>query len=220
MVAANPGPPQPLTLEDAARDDRWIGVSPRVIRWSLDGSGVYFRWHSNPSTDDDSALDPWFWVDREGKAVKEVPWEETTRIPSANVSWSRDGSRAAWVLEGKLYIFDKANQGRTREAVTTEKHCRSPWMSRDGESVFFMIEEDLYRYDVGHGTVRQITRKHTPTPGPKTKVGEWLESQQTDLFEFHRRAKAKKEAADVLVRRRRPYQPQPIPVPPSLFTTP
>ncbi len=85
------GPPQSLTLEDAARDDRWMGVSPREIRWALDGSGVFFRWNENPSAEDDPGLDPWFWVDRKGLTVNDVPWHETRKIPTAHVSWSQDG---------------------------------------------------------------------------------------------------------------------------------
>ncbi len=121
-------------------------------------------------------------------------------------------SRAAWVHEGNLFIHDVAEWAKPREAVSTEKDCRAPWMSQDGKSVSFMIEEDLYRYDVREGTVQQMTRKHVHPSEEKTPTGKWLESQQTTLFELHRRKRARREASEELDRRRRPDLPQPIPI--------
>lgn len=45
------GPPRPLTLRDASRDDRWLGLEVRDVRWAPDGARVYFRWHPAPSRD-------------------------------------------------------------------------------------------------------------------------------------------------------------------------
>jgi dipeptidyl aminopeptidase/acylaminoacyl peptidase len=206
---------EPLSLRDASRDDRWLGVPPRSVRWAPDGSGVFFRWHPQPSVDDVPDADPWFFVDREGRKAKRVPLKEATKIPAGSLVWSRDGHRAAWVLEGKLYVFD-SSKPEVREAVSTQKPCRSAVMSRDGAEVSFMIEEDLYLLDVDGGTLRQVTRKHEREADNKTEAAEWLKSQQQDLFDLHRRRKTREEAAAETNRHRRPDQPQPIPVAPSL----
>ncbi|HUF31357.1 MAG TPA: hypothetical protein VMM77_11965, partial [Gemmatimonadaceae bacterium] len=101
----------PLTLRDVSNSDRWIGVGVREVRWSPDGSALYFRWPPNPKTGEDPATDPWFSVDREGRQVTPVPDSLVAFIPDQEVSWSRDGRLAAWAANGKLYLYDPARRG-------------------------------------------------------------------------------------------------------------
>src|SRR5690606_19654309 len=56
-------PPAPLTLRDASRTDRWLGVPVSDVRWAPDGTAVYFRWNESPGPADDPAGDPWYRVD-------------------------------------------------------------------------------------------------------------------------------------------------------------
>jgi hypothetical protein len=55
--------PHVVTLREASRDDRWLGVGVRDVRWAPDGSAVYFRWPPNPAPGDDPGADPWWRVD-------------------------------------------------------------------------------------------------------------------------------------------------------------
>jgi len=138
---------QPLTLRDASRNDRWIGLEVRDVRWAPDGSVVYFRWNRNPTTHDDPAADPWFRVDRRGRGVDEVPTAELDRVPGNSLSWSADARRAAWVGEGSVVIYDGNRTGDRQiwRAAALEDNARSARMTRNGESVLFEVGERLYR---------------------------------------------------------------------------
>jgi hypothetical protein len=89
---ATPGPaPEaaPLTLRDTARDDRWIGIGVRGVRWSPDGRSVYFRWNPKPAPGEEPEADPWFRAARDGRSVERVPDGEVHAGPRAR---ARPGS--------------------------------------------------------------------------------------------------------------------------------
>lgn len=50
--------PAPFTVRTAAHPSRWLGQEVRDVRWSPDGSEVYFRWHHDPGSREDPELDP------------------------------------------------------------------------------------------------------------------------------------------------------------------
>lgn len=104
---ATAGLPEPLTVLDASRDDRWLGVGVEDVRWHPDGRWLYFRWHPRPEPEDDPADDPWFRVDPEGTHVVRVPDEEVHLVPAASPSWSADERRAVWARDGRLYLYDE-----------------------------------------------------------------------------------------------------------------
>jgi len=108
------GPIPALSLRDVSSPDRWLGQEVRGVRWALDGSGVYFRWHPDPAPDEDPDLDPWFCVDREGKEIVELPDSLVHLVPPPSPTWSPDGGRALWVSGGNLYLWE--GEGSTRAA--------------------------------------------------------------------------------------------------------
>ncbi|MGH9392177.1 MAG: hypothetical protein ACRD1Z_21440, partial [Vicinamibacteria bacterium] len=107
----------PLTLRDASRSDRWLGVPVRDVRWSPDGKLIYFRWHPSPSPKDVPEADPWYRAERSGASAERVPEEEVHAIPAESPSWSRDGSRACWAREKSLYLYE-AQSGKTARVLS------------------------------------------------------------------------------------------------------
>lgn len=205
----------PLTLRDASRNDRWIGVGVRGVRWAPDGSVVYFRWNHNPTTEDDANADPWFRVDRDGGRVAEVPVDELDRIPGNSPSWSADGRRATWVHDGGVYVYDagRSNERRIRRAVTLEEDAHSARMRRDGAAVLFEVGERLYSCTIDDGTVALVAAKHEISRDRTTEAGAWLREQQLDLFDHVRRQARRRDSAAARDRRGDRHAAQAIPVP-------
>ncbi len=95
-----------LSLRSASRNDRWLGLAPRDVRWAPDGSGVYFRWHATPGVDDAPEADPWYWTDRDGNVARRVvDTDEERYIPTDEIRWSPDGLQAAWSTGGTLFVW-------------------------------------------------------------------------------------------------------------------
>lgn len=187
------GPAKVLTLRDVARGDRWLGVEIRQVRWSPDGKSIFFRWQLNPSTEQNPDLDPWFRVDRWGQTVEQVPDSQTHLIPAERVSWDKKGKRATWISNNNLYLYDASNTNSVRTLLSTDKQVRNARILPDGRAVHFMVEEDLFQYDINTGGIRQLTRKHVKSIERKTEAAQWLKNQQLELFERHREAKQKRE---------------------------
>lgn len=205
----------PLTLRDVSRGDRFIGLGVRDVRWSPDGGSVYFRWHAAPTTADDAAADPWYRVDRDGRRASRVPDASVPLIPSDEVSWSRDGSVAAWENLGRLYLYDASRRGAAavRAVVDGAQPLREVRVAADGRSVDFLIGEDLYRYIVADGALRRLTRIERRPPDGRTDAQRWLAAQQEELLGAIREQKARERAAGEYARAIDDAAPQSIPLP-------
>lgn len=214
-----------LTLEHLSYDSRWLGLSPRGVTWSPDGETVYFRWRDDPASGQNPDTDPWYAVNRAGTRVRMVDTEDVWRIPSGNISRSRDRSVAAWSRSGTLFVW---NRGRgTRAVYTATSSLGNLHTAPDGSRVFFSTEglggtspesssnqsSDLWAHDVDGGHVRQlaaVTEKEAD-PSEKEHV-KWLEDQQLELIDIVRQRKNDREESDALSRQREPFRPQVIPI--------
>lgn len=204
------GPPQAITLCDASRDDRWLGIGVRDVRWAPDGSRVFFRWNASPQPGQDPEADPWFAADRSGNSVAELPPERTVDVPGDAVSWSGDGRFAAWARDGILRLFDRDAAGpKVRDLFQGSATPRDVRIR--GNGVDFTLGEDLYRYDLATDAVRRLTRRHPLRPAAR-EPARWLEEEQLRLFDRLRDDAARREAEAARERLGPSHPPQAIPV--------
>ncbi|MEE8586428.1 MAG: hypothetical protein V3T83_16410, partial [Acidobacteriota bacterium] len=205
--------PPPLTLREATREDRWLGLGVRDVGWAPDGSGLYFRWKQDPETTDNPDLDPWYMASRDGSSVSQVEMAQVERIPSANMHWSRDGQRAAWLSAGKVFFFDagRPSESRTRLLFSADP-ARRVQISPDGQRVHFEVDQELHEFDVENGTLHRLTRNQVKEKKPATEAARWLEQQQLDLFERHRRDKEREQQSGSYRRHTDSAAAQPLPV--------
>jgi dipeptidyl aminopeptidase/acylaminoacyl peptidase len=208
-------PKQPLSLRDASRDDRWLGVGPREARWAPDGSALYFRWPARPTTADVAESDPWYRVDREGRGAARVADSLVSRIPGDDPSWSRDGRLAAWARQGRVYLYDASRRGESaiRSVAQGPQPARRVRVAHGGRAVDFMMGEDLYRYEVADGTLRRLTRVVRRPADARTDAQRWLERQQEELLDAVRERKARSREAARHERLLDDGASQPLPVP-------
>ncbi len=209
----------PLTLRDVSRNDRWIGVGARDLRWSPDGAALYFRWHLSPTTTDDPDRDPWFRVDRDARGAHQVADSLVAYIPPSAVEWNRNGSTASWVSSGRLFLFDnsridgRVTRPRTRIAVSGAQPVRNARFSLSGSAVHYLMGEDLYRYDIVNGTVNRLTRIVRRSNDTRTDAQRWLVQQQEELLDAIREQKERSNDAARHARSVAALDPQPIPLP-------
>jgi dipeptidyl aminopeptidase/acylaminoacyl peptidase len=202
--------PVPLTLRDASRDDRWLGLPVRDVRFSPDGKTVYFRWHPSPSPGDVPEADPWYRVDSSGALAERVPDDEVHWIPAEAPSWSRDGSWACWAREGNLYVYH-ASTGKTVHALALAIPIGDARIVPDGRACHFLLEENLYRYDVA-GSLRQLTRKVVKRANETSESDRWREGEEGSLFTRIRDQKDRGSAVEAVRRQVEPEAAQNIEV--------
>ncbi len=200
---------RPLTLRDASRNDRWLGLGVRDVRWAPDGSVVYFRWSEQPSSDDVEQVDPWYRTDHDGSWVEQVPATDLHEIPATDIIWSDDSRRAVWTVDGAVFLYDDRG---TRRVVALSESAQRARMAEGGQAIHFEVGEALYRYGIADGSLTILAARLEPTRSQLTDAATWLEQQQRDLFQHIRIQEERRERVETIERARR-MRPQAIPVP-------
>ncbi|HSR53990.1 MAG TPA: prolyl oligopeptidase family serine peptidase [Acidobacteriota bacterium] len=177
---------RPPTLREATRDDRWLGLPPREVRFTPDSRWIYFRWNEEPEPGESPDTDPWYRVDRLGDRVERVPNAEWESVPGEELKWSPDGQRAAWVNEwGRVFLQSK-EESRPQRVYSVDEEAREVRFF-DRRRLHFLVAENLWEYDLEDGSLRQLTRRFEPEEEPSTEAARHLSEQQKTLFEVQRR---------------------------------
>jgi dipeptidyl aminopeptidase/acylaminoacyl peptidase len=203
-----------LTLRDASRNDRWLGLGVRDVRWAPDGSVVYFRWNRSPLPDDVPDADPWFRADPDGTWVEEVARPDESLIPGEEISWSPDGRTAAWGRGSAVFVFRSGAEPETRQVVDLTGSVADVRIAERGAAVHFQAGDALFRYDVATGATTTIAHKVSLPAQAATAEGRWLAGEQRALFEHVREQERRREVAAAAAADR--GEPQAIPVPASV----
>ena len=202
----------PLTLQDASRNDRWLGLGVRDVRWALDGSSVYFRWNRRPASNDIPEADPWFRAGADGSWAEEVSAAEVTLIPGGSPEWSGDGRQATWSSGANLLLFDPASQPSTRRVVTLSAPLRDPRFAEQGRAIHFEMGESLYRFELATRAIALVAVRVTDDRRRETDAARQLAAEQRHLFPSIVRADSTGLARAALDRAGS-GRPQSIPVP-------
>ncbi|MEW6211739.1 MAG: prolyl oligopeptidase family serine peptidase [Acidobacteriota bacterium] len=202
--AAKPEPQ--LTLEAISRDpEKWAGSAPSAVRWSEDGSKLYFQW--NPERADRSELYE-LDVRSDGARPRKVSDEEKRWLSSNPGDRNNSDTLKVYVYQGDIYLHD-LRTGKTRQITRTSDAESNARFSADDQSIVFQRGDNLFEWVVATGETRQLTdfrRGRDPEEKPKlSKQDEDLEKDQLELFEIVRkrdrdikeqRERAKRERGD------------------------
>jgi dipeptidyl aminopeptidase/acylaminoacyl peptidase len=201
---------RPLTLREASRNDRWMGLGVRDVRWAPDGSGVYFRWNRRPTTDDVPEEDPWFRTDPSGELVWQLQTDETAQLPGPEVRWNSTADQATWVRDGTLYFFDGE---KSSAIVALDRPIRDPRFAEGGDAVEFQAGGSLYRYATREGAMAVVAQRVIRATSSDTDAARWLAEQQEELFDHVRNEQRTRRRVAAAARASTGWTPQAIPVP-------
>lgn len=143
-----------LTVDTIMRGPGLAGYEPRAVRWARDGQSVYFEWkeHTDPVEKDFDT----FVAGRDGKGLRRLTKAEAEQAPRANASFSRDRSRALYVDDGDVYLYDSTTKRRRALTSTTDTESR-PRFTRDEKRVAFVRANNLYVLSLDSGMIAQLT---------------------------------------------------------------
>jgi len=181
--------------------ETWIGDWPQNARWHENGQTLYVDWNPDGQFESDSL----YRVPRSGGEPTKVAPEERRSNPPTFDGWhhgenvyTADQTRKVYAADGDLYLYDRPADEQTRLTDTRAEEA-NPRFSPDGERVIFTRDDNLFALTLGTGLVRQITDLRSgsepadPEPSPQQ---EFLNEQQTTLFETLRKEKEEEEIAE------------------------
>jgi dipeptidyl aminopeptidase/acylaminoacyl peptidase len=170
-----------LSVPSVMRGELLVGRSPSEVRWSEDSRFVYFRWREPESGDTTTAL---YRVAAEGGAPERLDHDEAFRsAPAPQGRWSANGARRAFERGGDIFVVDRG--GREWRITQTPVRERSPHLSPDGETVYYISGNNLYAVPLSGGALRQLTDvRSEDRPAERAREGHarFLEEQQRELF--------------------------------------
>src|SRR5207244_2708795 len=84
-----------LSIDNIMRGPGLVGWEPEELRWSPDGSHVYFTWkqYNEPLEKDRDT----YVANRDGSGLRKLSDQEKKDAPPSNAQWTRDRMRAVFV---------------------------------------------------------------------------------------------------------------------------
>lgn len=189
-----------LTVENIMRGPELVGDGPSQVEWTDDGSWIYFRWKpGGEDWDEDSHL---YRVPADGDAPERLSDVEADSLGVllASGDLSPDEDRRVLSYQGDLYLRDTGTLEVTR-LTDTEAREGDPVFGADGEGVYYVQDDELFRLDLENGSIHQLTDiRQGPEPEEEEPEGReaFLEEQQRELFDHIRREAEEEEEREAL----------------------
>ncbi|HSJ07314.1 MAG TPA: prolyl oligopeptidase family serine peptidase [Longimicrobiales bacterium] len=201
-----------LDVPSIMRGPELVGEPPADVTWSDDGRWIYFRWKPGGRPwDEPTSL---YRAAAAGGAPERLSdaASDSAAVILAPGDISTDERWRVVSHDGDLHIIDRRSMA-VRRLTHTRTPKSSPVFSRDGRTVYFVADNNLFSLSLTDGALRQLTDVRAgPPPGEAaTRTGQrrFLEDQQRVLFEHVRRQVERRDADSARARARRP-EPAPL----------
>jgi dipeptidyl aminopeptidase/acylaminoacyl peptidase len=154
-----------LTIDNIMRGPGLIGYEPSAVRWSHDGSTIYFLWKRYT----DSVIAPvdTYAVGRDGSNLRKLTDEEVKLLPPLLGESTRDHRLTVYSNSGDLYLYDNTT-GKQRQLTKTVDLETNPRFTRDEKRISYMHNDNLYVMSMdGSSPIVQMTEIRSaaaPTP--------------------------------------------------------
>jgi dipeptidyl aminopeptidase/acylaminoacyl peptidase len=197
-----------LTIEKIMQDpDKWIGTSPENIFWDEQSNQIYFDW--NPEKDTLSSL---YSFNLKTKKTGKVLVEEKLKLSGGSGDYNSEKTKRIFVRNGNLYLFDIQKESEKQLTNWLGRASSAAFVLNDTE-ISFVKDNNLFTINPETGLIKQITNfvegEEKPEP-KKTRQNEWLENQQTELFDVLKQRDALDKAMDYQQEKEKTVQPEKI----------
>jgi dipeptidyl aminopeptidase/acylaminoacyl peptidase len=167
-----------LSLGEIMKGNEFIGHQPENIRWSIDGTKIYFDW--NPKNEPGNSTYELTVLQKEKKAVLADKKKILEFDPS-----QANFSDQYLIIDGAFVHYSKKTK-----ALKLIYHSDSPIQqiirSNSPNIVFFQQDANLFSYNNLSGSIQQISNFKKGERDQNKIDSTYLEKQQVELFEFIR----------------------------------
>jgi len=180
-----------LTIKNIMRNPKWMGTSPSDIRWSEDGSKIYFMW--NPDNNDGDSL---YSVSVNGGAPQKVPFNERFNLPSQYGDYNKDKTEKVYSKNGDIFLYN-IKTGKARQITNTVDSESDPEFTFDEKGITYTKGNNLYEWNPSSGLTTQLTDfkkgDKKEEHGPSGDEEKYVEGQEMQLIKVLRDRKERSE---------------------------
>ncbi len=185
--------PTKLSIEIIMQGKKFIGTSPSNIRWSEDGSEIFFDW--NPEKHLDDSLYAYSLTTHKTTKVSPV---KRRALPSQVGAYNRDYTVKIYTKDGDIFLYSLKNE-KTRQLTNTIQRESNISFSGDEKNIIFQTNNNLYSLNIEKGTNTQLTNflkgsKHKKSDVPTDENKAFLYKDQLTYFQILKERKEKREA--------------------------
>ena len=162
-----------------------MGTPPDRVRWGIYGENVYFSW--NPEKDILPA-DYKFSIEK-SEIIKLSTEEKKDFLPRFDKTENKNRTRVLYTRNGNLYLLDKLSRENTLLLDLSEE-ISGPFYSKNEDAIFFLQENNLFKYSPEKSTIRKITnivkesKKDFEKKNWSNDQEEWLYKDQMAMFDI------------------------------------
>lgn len=184
-----------LSVPSIMRGPELVGSPPAAVRWTDDSRWIYFRWKPGGRPwHEQAAL---YRVPASGGTPERLSDEaaDSLGVLLAGGDVSPDERRRVVAYDGDLWLIDRRTLD-VRRLTRTRAAESSPVFGRDGRTIYFVLENNVFSMALDGGAVRQLTDiRAGSAPQEREAEGQrrFLEEQQKELFEHVRREVERRE---------------------------
>lgn len=196
----------PLTVEKIMRDPKWMGVAPSNFYWSEDSRQIYFQW--NPENFPGDSL---YSVSLTNLNPAKVSPAVRRQLPSFG-PYNQARTKKVFEKSGDVFLFDIVTN-KTVQITNSVERESNPSFSFDEKKVLFLLNANLFSWDIGSGSFAQLTdfRKGTKKSDPKLSEQEkWLKADQLAYMQILKERNATKKLSEKNQKGDKPKRPKEI----------
>ncbi|WP_338376082.1 prolyl oligopeptidase family serine peptidase [uncultured Flavobacterium sp.] len=171
---------QNLQLEQIMKGDEFVGNQPENHRWSIDGNTVYFDW--NPNNEVGNSTYYWNSTMKEPQILK----DEDVAFSEIDDTNQTEFETVYYTKAGNLCAFNRKNKSIKKIIVASER-IYNVERSNNPEIIFYQQNRNVYQLNTKNFSILQLTNFKSGTElEDKEKPKNYLENQQSELFQFVR----------------------------------
>jgi len=203
-----------LTIDNIMRGPALYGYEPDEIRWTPDGTNLFFSWKQyNDPLDKDRDT---YVVNRDGSGLRKLSDDEKKDAMPPNGDRTRDRRRIVYTDEGDVFLWDAAT-GKRRALTQTTDSESSPHFTFDEKRVTFVRANNVFALDLASGELAQLTNVAGPEDkGPNvtmwddkkgTASQEYVKAEERKLLDIVERRAKKREEDEAKRKKEHPLKP-------------
>jgi dipeptidyl aminopeptidase/acylaminoacyl peptidase len=177
-----------LSVDSIMRGPDLVGYPPSGLRWSGDGTRLYFEWQTRG--DDETAT--WV-VTADGTGLRRLTDDERRQAPPVTGQWDTARRRVLSAARGDVTLIDTVSGTRVEIARTAGAESAPRW-ARDESHVTFVRDGGLFITALAGGGIQQIAESGPTAPDPKkTDSQATLSKEEADLLAHVRETARRRE---------------------------